>query len=277
MRASFLGTTWTEVLFTAKAVAVVSLLVSLTERECIEFVDAFDLMALQDLSPVMVCTASLAKIEPLSPTIQRSLLVLAAHTDIVCRVEVSLLPNCEVCLVAQLILIMRAEEEIELTRIAVSFWVDQDGLKTSDVVPSSAPASQRYSSHEECEHFIGLALCMDVDMSAKDHQILQWDSFAAHSIDIIFSEVSGVDDGLSAEDLFRDEIVGEAEEGDEFDGGLACDQLELIVDLGPFARSSLDFLSHGHRYNSIYQTQLHHRRDPLKHQIVIAKQISKHC
>jgi hypothetical protein len=88
-------------------------------------------------------------------------------------------------------------------------------------------------------------------MPAKDHEILQWDSFASHPIDIILAEVSGVDDCFSAEDLLGNEIVGEAEEGDEFDGGLARDQLQLVVDLGPFARSSIHFLSDGHRYNSI--------------------------
>jgi hypothetical protein len=83
-------------------------------------------VALQDLGPVVVCTASLAKIEPLSPAIQRSLLVLAAHADIVRRVVLPLLPHCEVGLVAQLVLIVRAEEEIELARIAVAFGVDEN-------------------------------------------------------------------------------------------------------------------------------------------------------
>ena len=66
---------------------------------------------------------------------------------------------------------------------------------------------------------------MNVDMSTKHHQILQRYSLTSNSINIILSEVGGVDDCLGTEDLLGYKIVGEAKERDELDGGLACDKL----------------------------------------------------
>jgi hypothetical protein len=90
---------------------------------------------------------------------------------------------------------------------------------------------------------------MNVDMSAKYHKILKGNSFASNPIDIILAEVSGIDDCFSAEDLLGYKIIGETEERHEFDGGLTCDKLQLIIDMGPFAGRSLNFLSDCHRYN----------------------------
>lgn len=64
---------------------------------------------------------------------------------------------------------------------------------------------------------------MDVHVPTKDHKIFQWYGFASHPFNVLLAEVGGVDDCISAVDVIRDGFVGEAEEGDEFDGGLAGD------------------------------------------------------
>jgi hypothetical protein len=171
----------------------------------------------------MVGTASLAEVKPLSSAVECCLLVLAACTEVLCWVVLSLLANGEVGFEPKLVLVVGAQEEVELAGVAIAFVVDEDGVKSGDVIAGCSPAAQRYSAQQEGEYFVGLTLRMDVHVSAVDHQILQRNCLGPHSFDIVPAEVSGVDDCVSAEYLVWDGVVGEAEEGDELNGGLASD------------------------------------------------------
>ncbi len=114
MRPSLLNAKTAQVLLTSKAIDRKPLVMIFAHRQSIYFVDLLKLVALQDLRAVMVNVTALAEIKLLCSTIEDCLLILTTRTSIFSRIELPLLPNCKVCLVSQMVLLVRPEKEIIL-------------------------------------------------------------------------------------------------------------------------------------------------------------------
>lgn len=126
MRSALLHAHVAEVLLAAQTVIDELLVVHLAGWERIDLVHLLDLVILHDFVAVVVKAAAVAEQQLLGPAEECSLFVIAVGAAIVARIVLPVLANCEICLIFELVLFMRPEEEVVLEGVAIVYIINQD-------------------------------------------------------------------------------------------------------------------------------------------------------
>lgn len=150
---------------------------------------------------MMVSRAFFTEIILLSSTIDGGSLVLAHCARVICWVELLLISDREVNFISNLVLRMRANEEVILKSVFLCFAFNEHGVQLSNILFESAHATQIGFAHEESEDFVGLNVGVYVDMSTIEDEIFQRNAFAGYSFDVVLIEVSSLDDHIGFEIL----------------------------------------------------------------------------
>lgn len=149
-------------------------------------------MSLHQTTLVMISRAFLTKIELFCFAENGGCFVLTEGALIVAGVELTIVSYRKINLVSDKILAVGANEEIILKGVLIGIFLNEHGVEFSDVFLEGAHTAETHLAQQKGKDLTGLHLGMNIDVSAGDHHVLDWNGLADDFVHVIFVEVSHV-------------------------------------------------------------------------------------